>query len=103
MLIEVLTDMDNETFEAVSTHSKNLNRFVKLPMLYLLITAGLQSGLSIVFLKLTGELTQSGQAKESSLMLTFLCVMMALSAVSQTHSLNMAMKYYDQLEVMPIF
>lgn len=28
---------------------------------------------------------------------------MGISAVSQTHSLNMAMKEYDQLEVMPIF
>ena len=28
---------------------------------------------------------------------------MFLTSVSQTHSLNMAMKEYDQLEVMPIF
>ena len=36
-------------------------------------------------------------------MICVLAGLMAISAVSQTHSLNMSMKYYDQLEVMPIF
>jgi len=36
-------------------------------------------------------------------MLLILAFFMMLSAVSQTHSLNIAMKEYDQLEVMPIF
>lgn len=36
-------------------------------------------------------------------MLATLGFFMGLSAVSQTHSLNIAMKEYDQLEVMPIF
>jgi len=72
-------------------------------MLYLLLNAGLQSGLSIVFLKLFGELIQSGTAGEHLGMLFTLGFFMALSAVSQTHSLNIAMKEYDQLEVMPIF
>jgi len=74
-----------------------------MPLLYLMLNAGLQSGLSIVFLKLFGELVQSGTAGEHWGMLIILGFFMALSAISQTHSLNLAMKEYDQLEVMPIF
>lgn len=87
----------------MSSRSTNVKRFLKLPMLYMLFLAGLQSGLSVVFLKLTGELIQQGQGSSHILMLLTLLFLMAMSAVSQTHSLNMAMKEYDQLEVMPIF
>ena len=72
-------------------------------MVFMLVNAGLQSGLAIVFLKLTGELIQSGEALQNPIMLGLLLIVMIVSAISQTHSLNMAMKFYDQLEVMPIF
>ena len=66
-----------------------------MPMLYMLFMAGLQSGLSVVFLKLIGELVQSGEAVTNLLMFIILVVLTALSALTQTHSLNMAMKEYD--------
>lgn len=66
-----------------------------MPMLYMLINCGLQSGLSIAYLKLIGELFQSGEWSQSIGMLIVLSILMVLSAVSQTHSLNMAMKEYD--------
>lgn len=103
MLIEVLNDMPSDVLATVSPRSVNLARFLKLPMLYMLLLAGLQSGLSVVFMKLVGELVQAGQGLENPVMTCILLGLMALSAVSQTHSLNMAMKEYDQLEVMPIF
>lgn len=56
ILIEVLHNFDDEMLKDVSSRSLNVKRYVKLPMLYLLLNAGLQSGLSIVFLKLFGEL-----------------------------------------------
>ena len=95
--------MTNEQLEEVSARSRNLKRFIKVPMLYLLANAGVQSGLSLCFLKLCGELIQSGEAGSSPVMLTCLIIFLICSSVSQTHSLNMAMKEYDQLEVMPTF
>ena len=62
VLIDLLNDFDEDALERVSKRSLTLKTFVKLPMLYLLLTAGMQSGLSIVFLKLFGELIQSGEA-----------------------------------------
>ena len=87
--------MDADLLAQVSPDSTHLKRFVKFPMLYMLFLAGIQSGLSIVFLKLFGELVQSGEAGTSVLMIIILLVLLACSALSQTHSLNMAMKEYD--------
>lgn len=36
-------------------------------------------------------------------MMLFLVVMLVLSSSLQVHLLNLAMKYYDQVEVVPIF
>ena len=54
-------------------------------------------------LKLFGELIQSGSAKNHWFMMLFLVVMLVLSSSLQVHLLNLAMKYYDQVEVVPIF
>jgi len=40
-LIEVLNDFDNDVLREVSLRSKNLKRFLKLPLLYLMLNAGL--------------------------------------------------------------
>ena len=40
-LIEVLNDFDNEVLREVSNRSRNLKRFIKLPLLYLMLNAGL--------------------------------------------------------------
>ena len=72
-------------------------------MLYLLANAGLQSGLTISFLKLFGEIIQAHKFAENQLLAWSLGLMMIASSVFQAHSINLAMKYYDQLEVMPIF
>ena len=52
----MLQDIDPELLAQASNRSILLKTLVKMPMLYMLLNAGLQSGLSIVFLKLFGEL-----------------------------------------------
>ena len=95
--------MPSEILEVISPKSMNLKRFVKMPLIYLLFLAGMQSGLCVVFMKLAGELAATNSVSENVGMFVLLLVLMGISAVSQSHSLNMAMKEYDQLEVMPIF
>ena len=63
----------------------------------------MQSSLSVVMLKLFGELIQSGSGGTHWYMMLFLVVLMVLSAIMQLHLINQAMKYYDQVEVVPIF
>ena len=76
---------------------------MKLPLLLLLLNAGFQSGLSVVFVKLSGELIVSGDASDYIFMLIVLIACTAVSSVSTIHSLNLGMKHFDQLEVMPIY
>ena len=72
-------------------------------MVLIVITSALQSGVSILFLKLCTELLQSGELGVY-IGLTIFCVSSALiSAVVNLHMLNLAMKYYDQIEVIPIY
>ena len=45
----------------------------------------------------------SGDAKNYIAMLLVLIIFMTVSTLSQGHSINLAMRNYNQLEVMPIF
>ena len=71
-------------------------------MLLLLIDSGVKAGASIIGLKLVGELFAAGEVADHLIIFFTLCIMMLLTSISQVHSLNLAMKYYEQLEVMPI-
>lgn len=81
-LIEVINDMPEDLMEIISPRSKTLKSFIKVPMIYLLFFAGLQSGLCIVFMKLVGELFQSSEAMNNVLLLSIITIFMVISAVS---------------------
>lgn len=72
-------------------------------MLMMILSSAIQSGMSIIFLKLLAELMQA-QIFVDNLLLSFIMVaFIFVSAAFQMHMLNCAMKYYDQIEVMPIY
>ena len=56
VLIEALNDINDELLEEVSSRSKTLKYYIKMPMVLTIGTSALQSGLTIVFLKLLTEL-----------------------------------------------
>ena len=72
-------------------------------MLLVLAGAALCSGVTVALLKLLGELLLSGEATKDLLLAGVVVLGAFLSAAQQLHALNTAMKYYDQLEVMPIY
>ena len=102
-LIEVLHDMTREEVEQVSPDSQRLRRFAKAPMLLVIAGSALCSGVTVALLKLLGELLLSGEVTEDLLLAGLVALGALLSATEQLHTLNTAMKYYDQLEVMPIY
>ena len=71
-----------EVLEQVSPNSKRLKQYIKVPMLLLLINAGFQSGLAVVFLKLSGELIVSGDAKNYIMMLLAMIICMLIATLS---------------------
>ena len=95
MLIEALNDLPAEVLEQVSPQSVNLKRWIKVPLLLLLVNAGFQSGLAVVFLKLCGELLVTGDAGDHIVMLLIMIGCLLVATLSQVHSLNLAMQHFD--------
>ena len=102
-MIEIINDMDRELLEKVSPSSRTVKNFIKVPLVFLVWASSMQSSLSVIMLKLFGELIQSGSSGTYWFLMIFLVVMMFLSSLMQIHIINLAMKYYDQVEVVPIF
>lgn len=81
--------------DKVSPRSANLQHYIKVPLLYMLLNAGFWSGLGAVSLKVVGELIQAKEASEH-VFLTVCMFIVGLAGVPFiTHSTNMAMKFYD--------
>ena len=102
-LIDTINEMTIEEVTQVSPNSLRLKRMVKVPMLLMISAAGAMSGISISFLKFATELIASGSIKDSIGLFTLVVIGAFLTAASQLHMLNSAMKFFDQLEVMPIY
>ena len=72
-------------------------------MLLTILTSSLMSGVTIVMCKLLTELGQSKELGSHIVLDLIMMVTIAFSGMTQVHMLNKAMKYYDQLEVVPIY
>lgn len=103
VLIEALNDINDELLEEVSSRSKTLKYYIKMPMVLTIGTSALQSGLTIVFLKLLTELGETGEFFDHIPLVVTMAFTMGLSGAMQLHMLNLAMKYYDQIEAIPIY
>lgn len=66
-----------------------------MPMVFTIGSAAMQSGLTVVFLKLLTELSQSGEFLDHLGLVSVMAFGMGLSGAFQLHMLNLAIKYYD--------
>ena len=73
--------MDREQLEEVSIRSMLLKTFIKAPMILVISTSALQSGLTIVMLKLVTEL---GQSRDFTDHIGLVGLMIAIIAISGT-------------------
>jgi len=64
-------------------------------MLLMVTTSALQSGLTILMLKLVTELGQAGEFSNNIGLVSVMIATIAISGIIQLHMLNLAMKYYD--------
>ena len=85
----------------ISPQSRNVRRFIKCPMLMQVICAALLSGMSVALFKFFGELIQS--ASDNYFFIVLLCTIGLSVATLQMHMTSCAMKYYDQIEVQPVY
>ena len=72
-------------------------------MVLLVLSASLLAGLCIFFLKIITELGQSGSFFPNMGLVITLAISLLICSLSQVHILNLAMKYYAQIEAVTIF
>jgi len=72
-------------------------------MLFMISSSSLLSGISVANIKFSGELVQSESVSENFLLIVIFLVATLVVAFAQMHMLANAMKYYDQIEVQPIY
>ena len=94
-LFEVLNDTPRELLQEISPRSQTLKYFIKVPMVLIIWTAALMSGLTILFLKLTTEIPHGKDYFDHFALVGVLVLCTIIAAIAQMHMLNVAMKYYD--------
>ena len=102
-LIETISEMTEDEVKQVSPNSLTLKKFVKIPLLLIVTSSAVMAGISISLIKMAVELLESNDFWEIVLFSIFLLIGALLFSFTQLHMLNGAMKFYDQLVVMPIY
>ena len=103
VLIQILCIFPRTLVNEVSPRSECIRKSARMPMLFLLVCSGLLGGYSVTLFKLLGELFV-GKAYKTNVFLTFALLAVGLLAnLLQLLFLNISMRYYDQLDVVPIF
>ena len=99
--IEFMWSCEKEILQEVSPRTAKYRSYAKMPLVTLVGLTGALSGLSVAVIKCSTELIKT----EGGLSVTSigLFALGGFSATLEMFGLNIAMKYYSQLEVVPIF
>ena len=92
-----------EIISEVSPQSLLIRRTAKLPMFVILVGAGLIGGIATTFYKIIGELAIENDLTKDGWFVVILLLVGILANLIMLYLINIAMKYYDQLEVIPVF
>lgn len=102
MLIQTITNFSSDLLNEISPQSRHIKPIAKAPMVSLLCLNALSGGFSVSIYKVIGELLTSSTIDDAGFLIAVLFVFAIASNALQMHLLNLAMKYYDQIEVIPI-
>ena len=103
LLIRVLTIFPKELIAEISPRSDRIRKTARLPMLSLLCCTGVLAGYSAVLFKYFAELLVAGQSIKVAAMSFSILAVALFTNFLQLIFLNISMKYYDQLDVIPVF
>ena len=96
--------MPKELVAQISPESGlKIKNSIKLPVILLTMTSGLCGGTTIVMLKSFGQIV-NGPEVASNVFLSLVLVIAGIgTAIIQVYMLNLSMKYYDNIDVMPMY
>ncbi len=103
IVIKFISSLNKDDMKAID---KSLNHFkLKTPLLMYAIVSGLLSSIVTSFIKGVSELVNSKEIVDhlQRPMIYLLLVIVILSLITQLHFMNLNLKYYEQMEIIPIF
>ena len=92
-----------EQIEQISPRSKSLKKYLKVPMILLAWSTATFSSVNLVLYKSFGEILKSGEFEKTPISANCLFVFAITGGGIQLIVLNVAMKYYDNIDVMPVY
>ena len=92
-----------EQFRQISSRSISLKKYLKIPMVLLTWSTGTFSGMNVVLIKCFGEVLKAGDFKRKPIFTSSLLAFALTGGLVQMIVLNVAMKYYDNIDVMPAY
>jgi len=72
-------------------------------MVLILGVSGLMVGISMTCLKFSGEIIADGSFSESYMLVIMFFAICGVDSLFLLFSVNLSMKYYDQIDVMPTY
>ena len=80
-----------------------LRAMVKAPMVAILGLSGLMVGISMTCIKFAGELIANGSFADDPVLIIIFFAIAIFNSIFLIFSVNLCMKYYDQIDVMPTY
>ena len=92
-----------EIIHEVSPRSSCVRRTAKFPMFFLLVCTGLIGGVTTTLFKMVSDLLVQHDVSHDFLFFMILLTLAIPGNGLQLYFINVSMKYYDQIEVIPVF
>jgi len=101
--MDILYGLPMESIKRVSPNSVDLKIWLKAPMLIFVSCAAMTSSLSELLMKVLGCILKDAEEPTDYLWLLFFIPCLLYTASRTLIYVNYGIKYYDQMEVMPIY
>ena len=79
----------------MSPETASTKKYIKLPMVMVILCSSMMSTISMIMIKMLGELVESATWTDFWLINVIMVILLAVSGTLQLHSLNVAMRLYD--------
>ena len=103
VLISLIDQLPYSMITEISARSTSLKRNIKIPMVLLIWSTATFSGLNVCLLKCFGEILAVNDFWTMPFMVSSLIVAIICGAILQIIILNMALRYYNNLDVIPVY
>lgn len=103
LLMDILYELPKDSIKKISPDSLYLKTLVKVPMLIFVNLAAMASSLSEMFMKIIGCIIKDAQSNYDYLYVIPFALLLAYTGYRTFIYVNYGIKYYDQMEVMPVY